>query len=312
MPYPHPKGYVCARASEPIVIDGDLTKPVWQAAPWSEDFLDIEGETRPAPRFRTRMKMLWDNTFFYIAAELEEPDIWATLTEHDSVIFYDNDFEIFLDPDGDNHDYGEFEMNALNTTWDLRLPKPYRDGGPALNEWEIEGIKTAVKVFGTLNDARDRDHGWTLELALPWSGLKTLQGGDCPEVGQQWRVNFSRVEWDIEPVDNFPYPVDNSTLPVDNSGKVPAPYQKIPSTPEYNWVWSPQWAIDMHRPEWWGYVQFEESPDVPFRPDPDWESRCHLMELYHAEKHPEGWSATKGNLTVTHDSRIRATNLVYS
>ena len=303
--YPHPKGYVCARASEPIVIDGDLEKPVWQAAPWSDNFLDIEGESQPAPRFRTRMKMLWDDSYFYIAAELEEPDIWATLTQHDSVIFYDNDFEVFLDPDGDNHDYGEFEMNALNTTWDLRLPKPYRDGGPALNEWEIEGIKTAVKVFGTLNDARDRDHGWTLELALPWSGLKTLKGGDCPQVGQQWRVNFSRVEWDIEPVDNFDYPVDNSILPVDNSGKIPAPYQKIPSTPEHNWVWSPQWAIDMHRPELWGYVQFEETAQVPFRPDPEWESRCHLMELYRAKKRPEGWSATHGNLIVTHDSRIR-------
>ena len=44
---------------------------------------------------------------------------------------------------------------------------------------------------------------------------------------------------------------------------------------------------------------------MPFRPDPDWESRCHLMELYRAEKRPEGWSATHGNLIVTHDSRIR-------
>ena len=51
-----------------------------------------------------------------------------TLTEHDSVIFQDNDFEVFIDPDGDNHNYYEIEINALNTEWDLRLPKPYRDG----------------------------------------------------------------------------------------------------------------------------------------------------------------------------------------
>ena len=32
------------------------------------------------------------------------------------VIFHDNDFEIFLDLDGSNHNYKEFEMNALNQT----------------------------------------------------------------------------------------------------------------------------------------------------------------------------------------------------
>jgi hypothetical protein len=311
MIYPHPKGYVCARTSETIVIDGDLEKSVWQAAPWTDDFLDIEGDACPMPRFRTRVKMLWDEQYFYLAAELEEPHVWATLTEHDSVIFYDNDFEVFLDPDGDNHDYGELEINALNTTWDLRLPKPYRDGGSAIDAWEILGMKSAVKIFGTLNDARDRDRGWTVELALPWSSLKTLIGGDRPELGQQWRVNFSRVEWDVEPVDNVDYsvdnllsPVDNSFSAVDNSGKLAAPYTKIPNTPEHNWVWTPQWAIDMHRPEFWGYVQFEASPDTPFREDPHWETRCRLMELYRAEKRPEGWTATKDGLMVTHDSKL--------
>ena len=32
------------------------------------------------------------------------------------VIFHDNDFEVFVDADGSNHNYKEFEMNALNQT----------------------------------------------------------------------------------------------------------------------------------------------------------------------------------------------------
>ena len=103
--------------------------------------MDIEGDRRPEPRFRTRMKMLWDDQALYIAAELEEPHVWATLTEHDSVIFHDNDFEVFLDPDGDSHLYAELELNALNTTWDLLLPKPYKDGGKAVDAWEIAGLE---------------------------------------------------------------------------------------------------------------------------------------------------------------------------
>ena len=72
--------------------------------------------------------MLWDDTYLYVGALLEEPHVWATLTQHDSVIFHDNDFEVFIDPDGDNHEYCEIEINALNTEWDLFLNKPYRDG----------------------------------------------------------------------------------------------------------------------------------------------------------------------------------------
>src|SRR5262249_16446424 len=123
--WPDPLAYVCYRAEKPIKIDGKLDDPAWDAAPWSDDFVDIEGDAKPKPRWKTRMKMLWDDECLYIAAEMEEPHLWATLTEHDSVIFRDNDFEVFLDPDGDNHNYAELELNALNTTWDLLLTKPY-------------------------------------------------------------------------------------------------------------------------------------------------------------------------------------------
>ena len=150
-PLPAPRGYVCLKADKAPVIDGKLDDEAWKAAPWSEDFVDIEGSKKPKPRFRTRMKMLWDDKALYIAAELEEPHLWGTITDHDAVIFQDPDFEVFLDPDGDSHLYAELELNAKNTTWDLLLTKPYKDGGKALNGWEIIGLKTAVALKGTLN-----------------------------------------------------------------------------------------------------------------------------------------------------------------
>src|SRR5262249_47687589 len=107
-----PQNYVCHRARTVITVDGRLDEAAWQTAPWTRDFADIEGEAKPRPRFRTRAKMLWDDEYFYVAAELEEPHVWATLTNHDAVIFHDNDFEVFIDPDGDSHNYYEFEMNA--------------------------------------------------------------------------------------------------------------------------------------------------------------------------------------------------------
>jgi hypothetical protein len=269
-----PLGYVCYRATQPIKIDGKLDDPAWAAAPWSEAFVDIEGAAKPKPRLKTRMKMLWDDECLYIAAEMEEPHLWATLTEHDSVIFQDNDFEVFLDPDGDNQNYCELELNAKNTTWDLLLTKPYRDQGRAINAWEIVGLKTAVHLDGTLNDPRDKDRGWTVEIAWPWTGLKELTDVAVPPGdGDQWRINFSRVEWDLEVVD----------------GK----YRKVKDKAEHNWVWSPQGVIDMHRPERWGYVQFSTAKpgSVAFRPDPERHLRDQLHRVYYAQR--EHW-ASKG------------------
>ena len=284
-----PQGYVCYHASSPVKIDGQLDEPAWQPVPWTENFADIEGAAKPSPRFRTRAKMLWDDEYFYVAAELEEPQVWATLTEHDAVIFNDNDFEVFIDPDGDSHEYYEFEINALNTGWDLRLKKPYKDGGPALNEWEIPGLKTAVHINGTLNQPGDTDIGWTVEIAFPWKALAEFAGRPVPPAeGEQWRINFSRVEWLTDLV----------------QGK----YRKQPDKKEDNWVWSPQGIIDMHRPEKWGYVQFTHQPigSVAFAPDPAARAKNRLHQIYYAQRAYQEkngrWAASLGELSLNVDT----------
>src|SRR5262249_8543735 len=60
-PFIEPKGYVCYRAASPLVIDGKLNDEAWKAAPWSDAFVDIEGDQKSRPRHRTRVKMLWDD-----------------------------------------------------------------------------------------------------------------------------------------------------------------------------------------------------------------------------------------------------------
>src|ERR1051325_11622417 len=98
-----PLRYSCSRANGVMQIDGKLDEGAWRRAPWTGWFVDILGGSAPTPRFRTRAKMLWDDEYFYIGAELQEPDVWATLTKHDSGIFRDNDFEVFLNPTGDTN-----------------------------------------------------------------------------------------------------------------------------------------------------------------------------------------------------------------
>ncbi len=230
------RSYDCPRTLSQVALTGRLDDPAWNLAQWSENFVDIEGDQKPRPKYQTRMKMLWDDEYFYIGAWLEEPCVWATLTEHDSVIFQDNDFEVFIDPDGDALRYFEFEVNAFGTTWDLYLAKPYRDGGDADNSWETNA-NVAVYVDGAINDPSTEDRGWGVEIAFPWSCFVKNAGMPCPpNPGDTWKINFSRVQWQISTLD----------------GKI----TKVPNTPEDNWVWSPQGVIDMHQPEQWGTVTF--------------------------------------------------------
>ncbi|HEX4263516.1 MAG TPA: sugar-binding protein [Verrucomicrobiae bacterium] len=263
-----PKGYVCRRAAAPLAIDGKLDEDAWKAAAWTDDFVDIQGDAKPKPRFHTRAKLLWDDNFLYIGAEIQEPHVWATLTNHDSVIFRDPDFEVFIDPAANTQPYYEFEMNALNTTWDLLLNRPYMDSGKPHDDWEIPGSKTAVQIQGTLNQSADTDNGWTVEIAFPWKVLSEhARHAGPPTEGEQWRINFSRVEWQVTTT---------------NGG-----YAKVPHTPEDNWGWSPQGVVDMHRPEMWGRLQFTTLPsekEVQVEPISGKAARDVALEIYYSQR----------------------------
>lgn len=274
-----PKTYQCRRAKTPFVLDGNLNKPFWENAQWTEDFQDIEGEKMPVPRFRTRMKMLWDDDAIYFGAELMGNEIWSHVAKRDDVIFQDNDFEIFIDPDSDSHCYCEFEMNARNTIWDLLLTKPYRDGGFPMNSFDIKGLQTAVYIDGELNNPAAENKKWSVEVVMPFRSLMECrnQNDGRPAAGEHWRINFSRVQWLVD-VKNGAY--EKRVNPA--TGKV---------YPEDNWVWSPTGIINMHYPELWGFVFFCDDENtvhqIPEREHLKWALRKLYYRL-HADRDQAG------------------------
>ncbi|MFK7771638.1 MAG: carbohydrate-binding family 9-like protein [Saprospiraceae bacterium] len=242
-----PENYICYRNSAPLIIDGKADENDWQKSPWTKSFVDIEGDLKPKPAHDTKVKMLWDKDYFYFYAKMVEPHIWAKLKQRDTIIFFDDDFEIFIDPDGDSHNYYELEVNAFNTLWELILLRPYRADGKhkVLNNWNIPNIKSAIHIEGTLNNAKDEDQYWAVEMAIPWSALiEFASPPKLPKDGDQWRVNFSRVDWTMDTKNgNYQKAIDPKTS---------KPF------PADNWVWSPTGFINMHMPEQWGFVQFSE------------------------------------------------------
>lgn len=259
--------YTCYRTRHPLDIDGDLTKPAWKLAPRSPRFVDMV--TGDPGHFDTRAAALWDDRAFYVSFDVEEPFVEAHLARRDSLIFNENDVEVFIDG-GDC--YYEFEINALNTVYevffvwqdalgrgtrfavpefDLLSRKAVTFGGNfdrsgeyfwrgthprglrwAFLDWDLPGLQSAVKVDGALNQRHIVDRGWTVEIAFPWEGMKWLANGRSlpPREGDVWRFFFGRFEKMV--------------------------HGGIEVEPHPAWVWTPHGVYDTHQPDRWTAVEF--------------------------------------------------------
>lgn len=212
--------YTAPRLKTPPVIDGRLDDPAWRGVPRSARYVDL---ISGGPTIHnTQARIAWDDTHLYLAIEVEEPFVRAEFTANNSPIYQENDVEVFI---GGPDAYYEFEINARNTTYEVlfvwerqwdssgisRLPgidrarfTPFNGVGFTTHprgrrlgdfNWHFPGMKTAVFVDGTLNDDRDRDRGWTVELAFPWAGMTPLatDGRSLPpKHGDVWRIDLSR------------------------------------------------------------------------------------------------------------------------
>ena len=100
--------------------------------------------------------------------------------------------------------------------------------------------------------------------ALACASLAGAAGMPCPpRPRDRWRVNFSRVQWrhnfEGKTAPKPPQkPINDSYRQTpEQAAQPPLPaYEKTAGRPEDNWVWTPEWQIDMHDPRWWGRVKF--------------------------------------------------------
>lgn len=245
--------YNCHRAHSNITIDGRLDDAAWLQAEVIGSLSDIRGEGTPVPRQATTIRMLYDDTYLYVGAALQEDYVNALVDKRDDIVWRDNDFEVFMDPYGQGKLYYELEVNALGTLLDLMMDRPYFEVGNCFLSWNCTDLRLAVQCEGTLNDSTDLDQGWNVEMAIPFKSLE--QRSDPPLNHRVWRMNFSRVEW------------------------------ALAQGPEENWVWSPTGLIDIHRPAQWGYVRFiddDEEPIVAKRVVKNW-----MWEGLHADRTDE-------------------------
>ena len=261
--------YIAHRATSPIRIDGDAGKAPWRGATWSRRFADM-ASGRPG-LYDTTAAILWDEVALYVAFRAEEPFVTAQQTERDSIVFLDNDLEVFIDG---RDCYYELEVNAANTVYevlfvwkdaytrgsrfdsaefDVHQQGVYTFGGDydrtgssfwegthprgvrwAFTHFDMEGLQTAVQVDGTVNDDSDVDRGWSLEVAIPWTSLALLADGRSlpPTPGDEWRMFLGRFQkLELSGVEVTPHPA----MALNSHG-----------------------VYDTHMPERWSRIRFDE------------------------------------------------------
>ncbi len=173
-----------------LTLDGRLDEMAWQKAVWTNYWISPRGEVS-ATTPKTRSKFLWDEKYLYVGVEAIDQDVWGSFTQRDSNTWEEEVIEIFLDADGDRRDYLELQFTPNQVIFDARFEYRRSDLSKA-RAWNMQDLKYAVFVDGTLNDRSDTDKAVFFEIAIP---IAEVPGARLPLDHQRWRVNLFRFDF---------------------------------------------------------------------------------------------------------------------
>ncbi len=186
--------YDVFRAPSCMQIDGVISEKEWGRAPAAGGFTECF-QAGYDPVHDTFVRVLWDDQYLYVAFEARDTDIWGTYTKHDDPIYAEEAVEIFIDPDWSGRHYWEIDVSPRNTLADLNVMGAGWQRKSAINSrYNVLGVRTAVKVYGTLDNREDIDRKWTAEFAIPLREFGHRRINIPPKHGDSWRVNFFRCE----------------------------------------------------------------------------------------------------------------------
>jgi hypothetical protein len=196
----------CRRATAPLTLDGKLDDKEWGNAEVLRDFAVFWEKRKPATA--TTARLMWDDDYLYFAAEMEDKDLYADVTQRNGITWENDVFELFFKPSADKPAYYEFQVNAANTPLELFLPSRGAGGYRRFAPLTRLGMESGVKLRGTLNNWKDRDEGWTVEGRIPWKAFAAT--GGRPAVGAKWRFALCRYDYSVP----LEYPEMSSSAPL--------------------------------------------------------------------------------------------------
>jgi hypothetical protein len=181
----------CRWTNKPININGRVDDIAWDDAQVLKNFA-VFWQKRKA-KTATTARLLWNDRYFFFAAEMEDDDLFADVKEHNGITWENDVFEMFLKPAESKPAYYEFQVTPLNTQLELFLPSRGSGGYRRFGKEPSLGMESAVRLNGTLNKWEDKDKGWSVEGRIPWTAFKPT--GGRPKPGDKWRFALCRYDY---------------------------------------------------------------------------------------------------------------------
>jgi hypothetical protein len=180
--------YEVRRARAPIVIDGRIDPKEWAAASPAAELM-FPWDSQTGEKQKTRVRLLWDDNNLYVAYEAADNDITAHVQGRDEFVYRDDTVEIFLNvKPSQTKVYYCVEVNVRGVVMDYVCI----GGQYYMRRFDMDGLKIASSIDGTLNVRGDRDRGWSLEMAIPWKNFADV--APPPRAGAVFTANLNR--WD--------------------------------------------------------------------------------------------------------------------
>jgi hypothetical protein len=151
-----------ARATGPIVIDGDLSDDAWRHATRVDKWYEINPGDNTEPKLRNVAYLAYDDRFLYAGFEFEDPhpeSIRAPLGDRDNVAGFTDYGGVILDTRHDGRTGTLLLANARGIQYD------------AVSD-DVSGNEDSSQDFYWESAARITAHGCTLELLIPFSSLR--------------------------------------------------------------------------------------------------------------------------------------------
>lgn len=192
--------YKVSRARESIIVDGKMDEASWknsEVQPLSYFFrLD-----KPVEKQNSKFRMLWDDTNLYLFYECEDSSLTARETNFDGRTYMDDCAEFFVVPVPDSvYMHFGFEINITDVKYDyIVLWKYYNNRTFFISGYNPE-YKVKTIYDGTINNDKDKDKGWSMEFAIPFSAFNNMNGVTRPRPDARWA--FQAVRQDRNSVDD--------------------------------------------------------------------------------------------------------------
>jgi len=154
--------HAARRQGGPIVVDGRMDEPAWQAAPLEEGFTQVSpDEGRPAS-VRTAFRVLWDDEYLYFGAVCEDPEgATRTLSRRDRYIEGDS-VQFDLDTTFDRRTAYHFQVYAAGQ----QLDALHFNDTDFTTDWDAAWDSAVVQT----------PQGWAVEMRIPLRVLRIPQG----------------------------------------------------------------------------------------------------------------------------------------